>query len=49
MNEMELILRLNEMDMLINNIEYILNSYTGKTAVKKALKLIEQWRKGDNE
>lgn len=49
MNEMELILRLNEMDMLIGNIEYILNSYKAQTAVKKALKLIEQWRKGDCE
>ena len=49
MTEMELILRLNDMDMLIGNIEYILNSHTGKTAVKKVLKLIEQWRKGDCE
>lgn len=49
MTEMELVLRLNDMDILIGNIEYILNSYTGKTAVKKALKLIEQYRKGDCE
>ena len=47
MNELETILALQECRALINDIEEILNIYTNKTAIKKALKLIELYRKGE--
>lgn len=46
MNDLETLLALQECQMLINDIEEILNIYSGKFAIKKALTLIELYRKG---